>query len=760
MKRRMVYFVGSPSLGLILFVISPAWAQVEIGDYTIGGEAEVGGLPQSRTGKDARFEEYRDLRENVIVPQLQLIIGGKKEDFYLHLDASEVGRDDQNYKLRVGRYGLLDMEFEWDQIPHLFSKDTARTPYAMTEGHTTFFSLFSKPSATTATTSCATSPICQWVNSNAHDVDLKLFNGIGRFNLRYTPTPGWTFTGTYWSNHNIGERAFGTLFASSPGSFNVTELTEPINYQTHNIELGGEYAGKGWSLGLKYTASLFNNANSNIVWDNPLNLTGVGAACVDSAVYNNAAGTGPCRGRLDLYPSNQAHTFTLSGAATLPFKSHFMGTASYGWRLQDDSFLPFTINSAICPNPSTCFPSRRSLGGDVRPLMVNATLVNNFFERLNLKIYERFYDLGNHNKTVVEPNGFISNDQGAFKSPGVPVTPERFAYSKNNIGAEGAYEFTHWLSGKLSYGWERMHRQDREVSNTDEHSFGPTIDIKPSSAVLFRVSYKHFWRNSPDYQAAPDVDASNVSRKFDEAARGRDKSSLFVQVAPWDRLMISAGFEFTKDRYLDAILGTQNDINYSPSVGFVYTPSDWLKLFADYNWDRYDWLLHAEDRTSTVTQTPANSCFPNVAVGASRCWSSRGRDQVHTISLGSDMDLIPKLLGFRIQYTYSNGRSEVHASGDPAGTPATNYPPVENQWHEVLARFEYKLTKNWTMKFGYYFNHATEQDKGVDIMQPWMGNVDIFPTPNASTARSIFLGDQIKGPFTAHVGFVTLRFRF
>jgi Putative outer membrane beta-barrel porin, MtrB/PioB len=125
------------------------------------------------------------------------------------------------------------------------------------------------------------------------------------------------------------------------------------------------------------------------------------------------------------------------------------------------------------------------------------------------------------------------------------------------------------------------------------------------------------------------------------------------------------------------------------------------------------------------------------------------------------MDLIPKLLGFRIQYTFSNGNSVVTASGDQQSTtPASNYPIIKNQWYELLARFEYKLQENLALRFGYYYNHATEQDFGVDIMQPWMGNVDVVPTPNVSTARSVFLGDRIKGPFTANVGFVTLAFKF
>ena len=101
---------------LYLFAISLTWAQVDVGDLTISGSAEVGGLPRTFKGDKAWFEQYRDIPESVIVPQLQLLIGGKKEEYYLNYNAVEVGRHDQGYNLRVGRYGLVDMEFSWDQI--------------------------------------------------------------------------------------------------------------------------------------------------------------------------------------------------------------------------------------------------------------------------------------------------------------------------------------------------------------------------------------------------------------------------------------------------------------------------------------------------------------------------------------------------------------------------------------------------------------------------------------------------------------------
>ena len=752
MKQTRICFVSSASVVLFLFLISPAWGQINIGDYTISGGGEIGGLPRGFKGDKARFEEYRDIPESIVVPQLQLMIGGKKEDYYLYADSYKTGLNDQKYTLRVGRYGLLDMEFQWDQIPHLFDADHARTPYNERNG---VFTLSSKPTATTATSNCATSPTCQWLNAAAQPIDLSLYNGIARFNVRYTPTPGWTFTGGYWQNHNVGSRAFGTLFGSSPGSFNITELAEPIDYQTYNLEFGGEYTGNGWSVGLKYNGSIFNNLTSNIVWDNPMNLSGVGAACRDSATLNYTTGTGSCRGRLDLYPNNQAHTITLTSSASLPYKSNFMGTMSYGWMLQDAPFLPFTINSAIA-QPTI---SRNSLNGDLRPLMVNATLVNNFFEGVTLKAFTRYYDLSNKSSQVSLPQGFVNLD--SVLAPAA-LESELFAYSKTSVGFEAGYNFFRWLSAKLSYGYDRMHRHDREVFNQDKFAFGPTFDIKPTTDLLFRAAYKHVWGNDSPYVAVdPTAALTNVARKFDEAASRRDKVSLFAQYTPFDNLMIHAGFEFMNDRYLYAILGTQYDNNYSPSIGFIYTPLQWLKVFADYNWDRYGWKLNVEDRNNLATQTPANSCFPAVPINQNRCWTSRGKDISNTISFGSDMDIIPNLLGFRLQYTFSNGFSYVTASGDQQSTtPAGNYPTIKNQWYELLARFEYKLQENLALRFGYYFNHATEQDFGVDIMKQWMGDVDVVPTPNANTARSVFLGDRIKGPFTANVGFVTLAFKF
>jgi opacity protein-like surface antigen len=405
-------------------------------------------------------------------------------------------------------------------------------------------------------------------------------------------------------------------------------------------------------------------------------------------------------------------------------KTHFLGTVSYGWRLQDDPFLPATINPSINGGAPLRI-SHRSLDGDVRPLMVNATLVNNSVERLNLKAFYRFYDLANHSRKITLTDGWIRLDAGTPRDVGDRLT--LYGYSKHNMGLETGYDVARWLKAKFAYGYERTHRSGLDVDNSNEVTIGPTVDLKPLPWMLFRGSYRHSWRDAPGYHLA--------DQRFFEAKRNRDRISLFSEVSRWETLSVHAGFEFTRDVYPNTTYGTQNDFNYSPSIGLIYAPAEWIKFFADYNYDRFDWRLDARATTD---------------------WTSRGREKINTFTLGTDIDIIPKLLGVRLQYGFSDALSKVFASGNAGPNAATNYPAIINRWHEFLARLEYQLQKNVAVNLGYYYNGYRSKDYGVDIMKLWMGDVDT----GANVQRSIFLGDRLKGSYMAHIGYLGLRVKF
>ena len=68
MRRKASSLIWICSL-VCLSMVSPSQAQVDLGNYTISGSGEVGGMPRHRSGGDSKLEEYRDLPETLVVPQ-------------------------------------------------------------------------------------------------------------------------------------------------------------------------------------------------------------------------------------------------------------------------------------------------------------------------------------------------------------------------------------------------------------------------------------------------------------------------------------------------------------------------------------------------------------------------------------------------------------------------------------------------------------------------------------------------------------------
>jgi len=220
--------------------------------------------------------------------------------------------------------------------------------------------------------------------------------------------------------------------------------------------------------------------------------------------------------------------------------------------------------------------------------------------------------------------------------------------------------------------------------------------------------------------------------------RTQNKVSLFTDVSPWQVLSIHGGFDYTGDSYSDNAFGVGASRTYSPSVGFLFSPADWLKFFADYNFDWSKW------------NQPYNSTY-----------SSRGIDKINSLSVGSDVDIVKDLLAFRIQYGFSQGLSQI--SNRLAGTPGerTLYPNNSNTWQELLTRIQYQIHKNVALQVGYYFNKFSSKDAGVDIMRLWMGDsTSISDAANSGIIRSVFMGDRFKEPYSAHVALLGVKLKF
>src|SRR5678816_1000784 len=98
MRYRRTCLIWSIFSWVFFCMASSSRAQIDLGNFTISGSGEVGGMPSHRSGNETKLEEYRDLPETLVVPQLELFLDSKKNDFYLELGSLKTGLNDQSYR--------------------------------------------------------------------------------------------------------------------------------------------------------------------------------------------------------------------------------------------------------------------------------------------------------------------------------------------------------------------------------------------------------------------------------------------------------------------------------------------------------------------------------------------------------------------------------------------------------------------------------------------------------------------------------------
>lgn len=770
---RAIIVLTVVNVALSFACATKAAAQTDLGPGTLTGSAEVGAFAQPVPYTDvAKSREYHDMAQQIIVPELKALFGDKEGRYFADFYALNLGQTNEIYNLRTGIYGLLDVQAQWLEIPHFYSDNVAASPYTRQGAH---FLLTSRPTASGESTGAN---VQAWLSDAARPLPLSLLEGIANLHVRYTPSPFWTLSAYYNFQNPTGNRVLGSMFGPDDGNNNITELFEPIDYDTYNYGVGIQYANGTWSLGFKYDGSFFHNPYDTLTWQNPDTwgeMTGPAGACVDSAAWSASTGTGACNGRETTYPDNQAHTFTLNGGLNLPLHTHLMVSASYGWWLQNSDFTSFTDNSAI---PFQPLPRAR-LGGDVQPFFVNATVVSNPIQRLDLKASYRYYNYDNQSPYIHFNNVLALNDTLLVATSGGPWTAAAypFSFSDQGINLGASYRITPTLAARFTGNLETYHNSGLMVLQQDQTSYGPVLDWNPYDWLLFRGSYQHGFRDSPGYDGQRATLVSQMAthgeppglRDFNEATVEINRFSLYSQVAPFQAekevtpfqakekeswlapLTLYAAMDYEDLNYPASDLGLQHSSNYSPSVGLNYELGSNLSLSADYGWQATDWDLRGLDGFSAFP--PSATSFPPASPNPA--WTGHGREQGSSFDFNANATIprnriLHNASRLSVRYTYAVTTDLLHASGDEAFGPAVDYPNVGSQFHELIAQYEYPFGLHAALKIGYYLSHFGENDFGYDQLRPWM----------SASPYSAFLGDSTWTPYNTNAGYITFRYKF
>jgi Putative outer membrane beta-barrel porin, MtrB/PioB len=312
------------------------------------------------------------------------------------------------------------------------------------------------------------------------------------------------------------------------------------------------------------------------------------------------------------------------------------------------------------------------------------------------------------------------------------------------------------------------------VEHSLENSFITSLDLVPHKDFLFRVSYRHSDRNPKAYD---DEAFANISggiteeqinhRRFDEAARKRNRFDAQAQWNATDRLSLTAFGGTTQDDYNQRggvnsatplnflstttnpyyLYGVLKDIANNWGFDGDFALSSQITLFAEYSHELYHRRMVSRNRS------PGSGIADGVLV-ASNCggtgtpcdsanndWQSTSRDKVDIWTAG--VDLYPKKkFYFTTYYSLSAGKGNVNSMplGDPTLTSGVNkfvltgtsaavdYPETTNRLHEVVAIVKFNLTRNIVPKFEYRMQQWDNHDYQTSGVTPYMGCVS--PIPN------------------------------
>lgn len=536
----------------------------------------------------AKFEEYRDLGTGFRLRTLNLFGESADGNRFMEFRLKNVGREDARYVFdyeKAGHYGVF---VDYNKIPHRFGNNGRILHVRTGPGR---WEIADPVQAAIQADLEAAFPdidffflddLIQPYLAAESDIDLGLRRDrtLARIDLAKDRTVSWMLELTH--ENRAGTRPFGASF----GFNNVQEMPEPIDYDTSGALVRGEWMGEKSALQFGLRESVFENNISTLIWDNAFRAVD----STDPRAYVGPSGSsinGPTTGFADLAPDNEALSFFASGRTRFASTWWANGNASYIRMTQDEPLLPYTLNSAIegvDTETGATFDASdintlpvRNADTQVDVLSLSGDAGTDLGEDWTLTFRARYYDYANDSPRIEFP-GYV-RFHGVWEE--VPRITVPYEYTKQNVGAELAWDVTDTTNLALTYDRESWDRTFREIDSSDEDSFKLSLDSKPNRMTSVRASYEYKDRSIGDYmteaQEASFVEPEGINnqpglRKFDEAAKEADIYSVQVNLYPADVWSVSFGLSGQKDDYPESTFGLLSDEIAQYNAEISYTP--------------------------------------------------------------------------------------------------------------------------------------------------------------------------------------------
>jgi len=666
----------------------------------VKGSLAAGVQGVGETARSSKFSEYRDVPRGAFLKALNLDLS--KGNRYFYFSVMNAQQADQRFRADAGTYGLFKLELGYDKTPHRFSFFGA-TPYVETAPGVFGLNDVVRsaaenlvPTGTNKNLAEAQNLISRYLASAA-PLDLGLQRKKATLDFSFTPTVPLAINVSGVYEKREGNRPFGAPLAFSA----AIELPEPIRYTTTNLDTTIEFHQKWGTMRAGFAASIFENEVQTLVWDNPYRTT--------DSTYSGAysSGNGTSRGRMALWPSNNALRFYLSGSFKPLPSTRISAAATYSLFNQNEKLQPFTLNTAIPPSDPYAARAleapRESAEAKANITSLDFRLSSRLLKSVHLTAGFRYYDFANKIKELDMPEGYSRLDQ-VWED--IPIAVEPYSFSRSQLYADLSVSVLANTSLKAGYALYGVRRHEgtheTEKNKTDEGVFKVTVDSQLSDWLNLRVGYlnsKRDWSLGDTWYAY--VPGFNFKRYY-EADRDRQAVNALVGLSLVKNLDVQLTYGLGRDDYSKSDYGLLRDDFDMYGIDLSYALSKRHSVYAFYARELYDADQASRQSGSSFSLNPADD------------WTANLKDTVDTTGAGWTCELLENKLALDLSGTYSRAAGSSFLDSPAGGSPnvAANFtkPLDTTTWWTVRSSFSWKMAANLTVVLGYFYDQYEFDD--------------------------------------------------
>ena len=748
------------------------------------GYIEAGVLGGDAHERNALFRQYWDVDNGFYLNNFGLEITDKARFF--EIVGGGVGRSDQFYEARYGRYNDYRVDLSYSETPHVLS--TTARPIWLGIG-TGNLSLSSwpgvAPGGATGNNGTTAVALRELIDSTT-EMELGVMRKTGSARVRVALTDAWTFHSSYTLEHRRGARPFG-------GNEGNGETVEPIDYKTHELNAGLRYRDRVTNFNLDLSASLFRNGIDTVSWENPFRHTS-GALLIKG-------------GRTDLYPDNDAYAAKAEYARVLPTfrNARFNATVALGAMRQNDLLVAPTVTSGMGAGSAggfngnfdlwntTAALSQQRANANIDTGLVNLGLSLVPADRLTVRGSLRHYQTQNHTSYVAfNPQtgqfGYIIQDTNATTvfdgSKNVHYRNIPFQGRQDDYKLSAEYGVRRRAMLSADYEREEIQRAYRERAETWEDRVRLGYSDRGFESVTLRLAYEYGSRRGSQYISDPYKDFYTASlpaytdtpgnvldrlhnleelRKYDLADRRQQVLKARLNYFPRVDVDLGATLQSKISTY-PANFGRRGEqIQNSLDLDFTYLPSPLTTL-----------NIHYSHQTSRIQQAGAAdvrnagaagcadlppSCSnsfgaPFSIYSADRYWSAESRDRSGLFGLGLRHDFGKTKLDMK--YSYASSHSPLgysYASANALESPAyamqagNAFPDVSYEQHLFDAGLRFPVSQQATIRLFYHFETGKIADfhySGLDETTVVSNRIYLDSGPRSYRANVVGAFLQLK----------------